>query len=113
MFEAQLLNKGSVVFSPWMNRRGDNLIVTLDLVDKSSKGQLTVKVFHKNTDDPGDGVNADATTTITGDLVGRLSDEWNGLEEMVRYRFEVTKQGSSDWVLFRMLSPVWFDDAKA
>ena len=33
MFEAQVLDTGDTVFSPWFPRQGDSAIFTLDVVD--------------------------------------------------------------------------------
>lgn len=114
MFQAQLLiasGTSSKVFSPWMARRGDNLRATAELVDVSGTGAtLTVRVFTKKADESGDGTDANASTTISLTAAGRSDAEWSGNEllDMVRYQFEVG-DSTGDWVLFRMLSPVWFD----
>lgn len=122
MFDSQLLFCGSVpatgilVYSPWFPRKGDSLRATAELVQVNG-GTLKVEVFSKNTEDTGDGTNADAATNITLAATGRTTAEWTSgtatLKELVRYRFKVTGTVVSDWVLFRMLSPVWFDTVKA
>jgi len=122
MFDAQLLFPGSVpgtgimVYSPWFPRQGDSLRATAELVQVNG-GTLKVEVFTKNTEDTGDGTNADAATNITLAATGRTTAEWisgtAALKELVRYRFKVTGALVSDWVLFRMLSPVWFNSVKA
>ena len=81
---------------------------------------IKVEVFTKNQEDVGDGSNADSggsPTNITASAVGRTTTEWYstgtvGLKEMVRYRFTITGTDVSDWVLFRMLSPIWFNAVK-
>jgi hypothetical protein len=122
MFDAQLLFPGSSpatgikVYSPWFPRQGDSLRATAEMVHVNG-ATLKVTVFTKNPEDTGDGTNADAGTTITLAAAGRSTAEWTSgtatLKELVRYRFEVTGTLVSDWVLFRMLAPVWFDTAKA
>lgn len=123
MFEAQLLQSqvdtSYSVFSPWMFRGGDALLATLEVVEVGdSGGSVVVEVFTKNTEDTGEGENADSTSTkkITGNSVGRTSLEWESgvanvdLLELVRYKFTIGgSDAGDDWVLFRMLSPVWFD----
>src|SRR5688572_20812517 len=122
MFDAQLLFPGAAgaaisVYGPWMPRRGDNLRVTLDFIHRVSS-QLTVRVFTKNNEDAGDGNDADAGTSIVASASGRSTAEWTSgtatLKELVRYKFTVqsTGSGAGDWVLFRMLSPIWFDTVK-
>lgn len=116
MFTAQYLPTGTTIWSPWFSRQGDYLRPTLEVVaNGGSSPTITVKVYTKNTEDTTDGTNADSGTTITGTTAGtRYTAEWvpspnasHGLDELVRYQFAVT--GSSAWVLFRMLTPVWFN----
>jgi len=108
MFDAQLLFPGAAgaalsFYSPWFPRQGDNLRVT---------------VFTKNNEDTGDGSDADAGTSIVASATGRSTAEWTsgtaGLKELVRYKYSVqsTGTGATDWVLFRMLTPVWFNTVK-
>ena len=53
---------------------------------------------------------------MTGSLeinsIGQLSADFTGCNEMVRYKMSVTTTSSAeyDYIMFRMLSPVWFDD---
>lgn len=113
MFEAQLLiasSEPTMVYSPWFPRQGDNAIFTLDLVDAT--GTILVEVFSKNTEDTGDGGSALTPNSGSKSSPGRTSFELSGnLKELVRYRFTVS--GSGNWVLFRMLPPVWFDTVDA
>jgi hypothetical protein len=112
MFEAQVLFKGCTIYSPWFPRRGDNVRCTID-VDAISGATIEVRLFTKNTEDIGDGTDVDATVTLSLAATGRDTDEWpGGLEELVRYKFTVTGTNNYDWVLFRMLPPVWFDAVK-
>lgn len=110
MFQAQLLIRPSAsdlsVFSPWFDRGGDHLRATVDVVALQG-ATLTVKVFTKNREDTGDGVEVEGVS-IVSTTVGRSAAEWDGLEELVRYEFTVGT-ASANWVLFRMLDPVWFD----
>ena len=121
MFEAQLLIQGSTVFSPWFPRGGDNVTATLEVVEISS-ATLKVELFTKNSEDAGNGSNADSAGTpisISATATGRTSATWSqpttstvSIKEMVRYKFTVTGTGTN-WVLFRMLPPVWFDSVEA
>ena len=118
MFDAQLLmGKGTEavsVYSPWFSRRGDSLIATLDIVALDGAfTTLTVDVFTKNSQDTGDGTNANALVSIVSGSVGPSRATWEGvLEEMVRYKFTL-REAQPNWVLFRMLEPAWFDAVKA
>ena len=116
MFEGQILvcdGDGSYsVFSPWFPRGGDNLLATLEVIERDT-ATLTVRVFTKNSEDSGDGDDADSSVTISGGAPGRTTEEWEGnLEELVRYKFTVAGT-TGKWTLFRMLPPVWFDDVEA
>ena len=114
MFEAQLLKDGQTVYSPWFPRGGDNLRATLEVVDIQGTGAtLTVSVFTKNSEDTSNGADADSSVSFIETDAGRVTKEWvaqgaKGLKEMVRYKFAATAT-EDGWVLFRMLTPVWFD----
>lgn len=126
MFDAQLLFPGAVpatgikMFSPWFPSGGDHVRMTLEVAEVDG-ATIRVDLFTKNSEDGGDGTNADSAvgpTNITANAVGRTTVEWYStgtiaLLEMVRYQFTVTGANSTDWVLFRMLAPVWFNAAKA
>lgn len=127
MFDAQLLSPVSgttdtTVFSPWFPRGGDKLLATLEVVAVSG-ATVKVELFTKNSEDPDDGDPADtggSPVNITRSSAGRTTQEWSdeeastiGIEELVRYKYTVSGSASSDWVLFRMLPPVWFDAAQA
>lgn len=119
MFEAQLLiaEEGAgndvEVFSPWFPRAGNNIRVIVDMVKRESI-DLTVELYSKKSDETGNGaVVSGGSMTVSSE--GRTIKEYSGLEDMVRYRFELRGATGSggDWVLFRMLSPVWFDAVEA
>jgi hypothetical protein len=126
VFDAQLLFPGTVpatgikVYSPWFPRQADSIRVTLEVVQING-ATIVVELFTKKSEDSGDGTIADsagAPTKITANAIGRTTTEWLAagtitLSEMIRYRFNVTGASVSDWVLFRMLSPVWFNSVKA
>lgn len=113
------LNGGSVeVFSDWFVRRGDYLIATADFVSEFDNGVLEVRAYTKSRSDPGDGTEVSAGTKITASVVGRRSSaEWSprtgtGLSELVRFGYKCSTPSGS-WVLFRMVTNVWFDAVKA
>jgi hypothetical protein len=125
MFDAQLLFPGAVpatgikILGPWFPKQGDHARITLEVAEVNG-ATIKVELFTKNSEDAGDGTNADSggvPTNITAAATGRTTQEWYStgtiaLKEMVRYRFTVTGGVASDWVLFRMLSPVWFSAVK-
>ena len=118
MFDAQLLMSDgvspTVVYSPWMARGADNAVFTVELIAMESGGKITVDVFHKNSEDVGDGTVFSGVSLVRNSE-GRSSDTWSGLKELVRYRIKCQSDfiDSPAWILFRMLSPVWFDDVLA
>lgn len=108
MFEAQYLFTGDEVYSPWMARGGDNVIITVDLISRTGSAALTISLFDKNSETPGDGGVVSGGNLTSGGPGTREDKEYNGVLEMVRYK--IVAGGSGDRILFRMLSPVWFDD---
>ncbi|MBK8977630.1 MAG: hypothetical protein IPM29_17105 [Planctomycetes bacterium] len=115
MFDAQLMiteSDGASVslYSPWMNREGDRVLATLDLVELHPDGRLQVSVYHKSAEDSGDGDPASGTA-ITRTSAGRTTSEFGPLKEFVRYKFtcESDGEGTQAWTLFRMLRLAWFD----
>lgn len=112
MFEGQYLFRGNTFFSPWMPRRGDNILITCDLLAQAGTVTLDVEVHEKNTEDPGDG--AVIGTALNVSATGRASKEFTGVMELVRYRFSCAGgSAATEYVVFRMLSAVWFDDVRA
>lgn len=122
MFEAQMLMATGTdcsVYSPWFARGGDNLRATLDAIKRGTAATVTVSVYTKKNEDRGDGEDADPSTSIriTGGVPERYVAEWlagatTGPKNLVRYKFTVTG-AAGDWILFRMLTPVWFDSVNA
>ena len=99
---------GFSVYSPWMARGGDQIMYVLDLVDAQG-AKIRVDLLTKNTEDTGDGTVV-STITATNTL-GRTPKEYTtGLKELVRYKFTaIADEAAIGFVLFRMLSPVWWD----
>src|SRR5947208_1131159 len=97
MFESQVLFKGCTIFSPWFPRQADSVRCTLDVtaVPATNPATLKVELFTKNTEETGEGLNADSGGTpqnITASALGRTTAEWLskgniGLKELVRYKF--------------------------
>ncbi|MCB9915617.1 MAG: hypothetical protein H6828_10785 [Planctomycetes bacterium] len=87
-----------------MPRGGDYMLATVELI--AGNGSITVNVHTKNREDTGNGTAVSGSLSPSG--VGRDTDEFTSLKELVRYEF-VAGGTTSQWVLFRMLEPVWFD----
>lgn len=121
MFEAQYLFGNNTVYSPWMSRSGDNMVVTVDLIAVNGTGMdVTIEVYQKNSEQTGDGFafpnegpGSLTPETVVEDTAGQQeSGTFSGVMELVRYKITAGGTGS-DYVLFRMLPIVWFDDVKA
>ncbi|MEZ4495177.1 MAG: hypothetical protein R3C29_17915 [Dehalococcoidia bacterium] len=117
MFQAQMLHANgtateTAVYSPWFPRGGDNIIFAADLVAQSSgNGKIDIDLLTKNSEDTGDGTAVTSSTlSLTDPGVGSLLVRGT-LEELVRFRFTLsTDADSTDWVIFRVLQPSWFND---
>lgn len=132
MFDSQIvIAKGTdySLFGPWMSRGGDYLQATLNIVavnGASGSPKLTVKIYTKNSEDPGDGSDSSSSTTVKIEEsdVGVFSAIWRSgagagssgananLDELIRYHYTISGT-SGHWLAFRMLSPVWFDSVQA
>lgn len=114
MFQGQYLFFEDTVYSPWMKRGGNNIRVTVDLIANTTSAEVQIELLHKKSEDAGDGSPVDANVLKT-DTVGQTVHAWSGLEDLVRYRIKCDKTSgsSSDYVLFRMLTPVWFESVNA
>ncbi|MEE9394024.1 MAG: hypothetical protein V3W41_16105 [Planctomycetota bacterium] len=112
MFEAQILNNNSAAFSPWMPRGGDNITFTFEIIDKLLSQDFQVQLFEKNSEETGDGT-AVGSEPLGSQSIGLHAATKTGMKELVRYKYSFKGAVPGDWVLFRILPPVWFDDVKA
>lgn len=118
-YRAQVLRgRSDPIFSPWFVRRSDFARLTADVIALTTSTSLEVRLFTKSRDQVGDGTEVDAGTSIVLANAGRSTVEWGpatggGLRELVRYRFENTSADPNKWVVFRMLSALWFDAVRA
>jgi hypothetical protein len=120
MIPAQYIHssgRGAISFySDWQPREAFHLKYTVELADHYQNFDFKIEVYHKNSEDPGDGslvsgshVDFDQTDTKPTRKIGSADD----LEELVRFKYTLTDQdGSPAWVFFRQLAPVWFNDVK-
>lgn len=118
MIDATLLFEGMTVWSPWFPRQADMLRVTAECVAVDGVS-LEIELYTKSTDEPGDGLPVDESTSITLSATGRVTAEWatvaneEGVEELLRFKYTVGAEASNRWILFRLLPAVWFDAVKA
>jgi hypothetical protein len=114
MIDATTLFKGTTIFSPWFPRQAGMLRVTAECVVVNG-ATLTVKLYTKNVGDVGDGDPVDEGTSITLSAAGRSTAEWRTVEseegvlELLRFQYVVTGSVATNWILFRLLPPIWFD----
>jgi hypothetical protein len=117
MFDSSLLIApdgagGTVVFSPWVPREGDNMALVFE-VTAAHNADFTVEVFQRDADDAGDGTAYPAQSyQVTG--TGRELQFWLGLKEVVRFKIALTPNNDQEmaWGLFRFIKPAWFETAK-
>ncbi len=114
MIDAILLFSGATVYGPWFSRNADMLRVAAECVARNG-ATLVVDLVTKDADDTGDGTDVDTGTDITLNTPGMVTGEWRskagqaGVEHLLRFRYTVTGANATDWILFRMLPPCWFD----
>ena len=136
MYIGQLLMADANVLSPWFPREADNAIFTWEKIQESVSVGLTVEVWHKNTEDIGEGDKLSVTGSWGSS--GNLNyGTFNGIKELVRFEFTVGSSQSTltgfvqspggtgaevhtdvigtdiGWIMFRMLAPTWFNTADA
>lgn len=133
MHIGQMLMVGANVYSPWFPREADNAIFTVEEIQSTDSGNLTVgltvTIWHKNADEIGEGTEI-ATTWDPISGTNLSSIDVTGLREMVRFEYTVTggaaygqttvntfgdpynlDNAEVGWVIFRMLEPTWYDKA--
>jgi len=114
MIDATLLFSGMTVYSPWFPRQADMLRVTAECVALNGT-DLTIELYTKNEEDPGDGLPVDENVSIVLDAVEKQTAEWKtvvnekGVQQLLRFKYTVGAEASNEWILFRLLPAVWFD----
>lgn len=101
------------VFSPWFPREADNAVFSYEQI-KLTGDAFNVKVYHKNTEDTGDGSDTGVSFSQIGST-DIYSTTATGLKELIRFSVEVTGDwsGGSKFVVYRMLAPTWYNTIKA
>jgi hypothetical protein len=121
MIDATILFDSMTVFSPWFPRQADMLRVVAECV-AINNATLEIDLYTKNAEDPGDGLPVDESVSITLNAIGRSTvAEWKtvvseeGVQQLLRFRYKVTggRPTPNEWILFRLLPAVWFDDVTA
>ena len=122
MYDAQVIYAKEPVitamYSEWFLREGANAWFTLEIVDKSpGSSTFYLVAYTKSTELEGDGI-AIPNLAITATSPGIYSKLWYasaGFSELVRYGFglQANTSGATEWAIFRVLPPSWFDSLKA
>jgi len=107
VFQAQYLPASTAVYSPWMERKGDRVIFTVEVQYSIGSNQLTVECFTKNKTETDDGAAATGSSVVISASNTRTTTEYSALGELVR--FKMSTNGTGTGTLFRILPPVFFD----
>ena len=97
--------------TPWMPRQGSDVVSNLEILGISTDVLITFRLFHKNSDDTGDGA-ANGSTTATGAGVHHF--ESNDVRQLVRYEIQIESNTLPapdwNWSHLRVLPPIWSSD---
>lgn len=117
------LKYGDEAWTSWFDRQAENCQFRGELVDFYASDSpandpiLQISIYHKNSDDTGDGTAASdgaggnavlelGNGQVSGDIsVAKAVD----LKELVRFKFEWPAGVADDWIRHRLLTPAWFD----
>lgn len=100
----------------WMSRQADNARFSFQVLGYGGHATptvtITIRCYHKNSDQVGDGTEITSPTIIFTrgtDAIGLIKvAEWTDLKELVRFEYVVTGT-EGHWVNFQHLQPVWFN----
>ena len=103
----------SSVFTPWMSRQADNAIFTFELIDNPGQTDITITPYTRDREDYGAGTPGTPATIASGGPTFAEITVTN-MEEMIRFLIEVDPigGGSGSGIIYRMLEPTWYDEAK-
>jgi len=104
-----VLFTNETLLTPWFPRAADNAVFTVELIFTIGS-TLDVKVYHKNSEDTGDGSNSTAGTFTGLTAAGLGVLEVTDLKEMVRFEVKAT---SGTALRYRFLDTTWFNKADA
>jgi hypothetical protein len=102
------------VYTDWMPRGGDNLIVQLEVIEiQGTSPHFYCEVFTKASEQTGNGsaIGSAGDFTTTGRKEVAITSNGSGMKDMVRLRFQCS--GTNAWVHFRVLDLIWFDTPNA
>lgn len=114
MIPGTTLHSPTTVYTDWMERGGDNVIVQFDVIDTAGGVNLKAQLYTRETDGTGDGTALGTASTLSGTGRKEISNT-EQLNDLVRLKLEVPTALSTgpEWVYFRILGLVWYDTADA
>ena len=113
MRNQQYLWSNDAIYTPWFPRRADHMIVSAQLIEFNNTLGVEIFGFTKNRDEVGDGVQLVAQPSISLKAVGKVTEEWTALKELVRYKIQGASTKDDDYYLFRLLPVTWYDAVDA
>jgi len=109
------LDRRSVTYyTPWFGKGADNALFTLELILSTISGStFAVSVWTKSSDEEG---SAPGSSLGTFSTLATLSSTFyqvkcGGIKDLVRFEIAFTAAAAGEGVIFRFLSPTWFDTA--
>jgi hypothetical protein len=95
------------LWTPWFTRAATNAVFTYEEIVVVGSVTLSVAVFHRNSDEVGNGSSAGSSWTTAGQF--SYANVTN-LKEMVRFKVILTPEFGAGAVCFRFLPPTWYDN---
>jgi hypothetical protein len=128
MFDSQTIiatgtGATTTLYSPWFPRGGDHAIFGLEVQAWSQSDpdtKLKIEVYHKKREESGDGALAGSASDKI-EIASNASEPWRstrdwgsvGFYDLVRFKITFTADSSTQWAIFRILAPIWYDSVKA
>jgi hypothetical protein len=98
------------LFTNWSPRGGDNGVFTFETIFATGVA-LTIRVFHKDSDDQGPGTLLGTISTAVGS--SRFTEQvLTGIKELVRYQITCADVSGGAGAIYRILQPNWFNTAR-
>lgn len=121
MFDGQVIiatTSATSVYSPWFARGGDHAVFTLEVAawsESSASTKLKIEAYHKAKEESGDGSAISESIEIPSNSASpRSSKDWasNTFKDLVRFKITFTPSSGTQWAIYRILPPIWYDAAK-
>ena len=98
--------------TPWMQRQGNGVTTTFEIIDISAGTKVTVELFEKNSEDTGDGTQNGSPTGNSLSDIDVASFRNTAIKQLVRYQLTIEATGTPVagdiyWAHYRILAPAW------